>query len=351
MNVESIPDADQPPAYDLLDEVDTAGLKVAVLRAAIELDVFTTVAAGSTTVGELARATGCSQRGMTVLVRALLSLGLLEHDDEALRCSRTASAYLVHDSIGFSAPIYLTWFRNRDQLVDAIRSGRAPGDHSEHEASSDWQAYASPDLVRWPLRAQTIPRNLAAHGIHTSTGARILDLGCGSGMVGFALTLATAGATVVSVDRAGVLSVAERLAAMLEMHDRVSFVSGDVESVRLPPGSFDVALLVNVAQYLDDDRLLATLVAVRDSLREGGQLYLSTPVIDDGTAENPMNWSSAVEMFLASSVDQRTEAQIQALLFAAGFEEVTHPAPNAFVAGIRTVVSRGVGDVCEAGRL
>ena len=115
----------------------------------------------------------------------------------------------------------------------------------------DVAARSAPDSsCRWPLRAVTIPRNLAAQGIHASTGARILDLGCGSGMVGFALTLATDAATVVSVDRADVLSVAERLAAILDVHGRVSFVSGDVESIQLPPGSFDVA--------------------VRDSLREGG---------------------------------------------------------------------------------
>jgi len=332
VSTEIISGAVEPPAYDFIDEVDTAGLKVAVVRAALELDVFTLVATGSTTDRALAHAAGCSERGMTMLVRALLSLGLLELDGTTLRCSRTAAAYLSADSPGCSAPIYRTWFQNRDHLVETIRSGRAHGDHAEHDGASDWQAYGSPDLVRWPVRAATIPRNLGVQGVHAAPGARILDLGCGSGMIGFALVLANDEATVVSVDRPGVLSVADQLATAMNVRSRCSLVGGDVASVDLADGSFDIALLVNVAQYLDDDRLLATLTSVRAALVEGGQLYLSTVVVDEGTLENPMNWNSAVEMYLASSVDQRTAEQVLALLSAAGFDDVARPTINAFVA-------------------
>ena len=93
------------------------------------------------------------------------------------------------------------------------------------------------------------------------------------------------------------------------------------------------ALLVNVAQYLDDGRLAAALTEVRSALRPGGVCYLACVVVDDsGSGDWPMNWSSAVEMYLNSSVDSRTPDQVAGLLANAGFTTVTRLDPARFVA-------------------
>jgi C-methyltransferase len=325
---------DAVPPYDLIDEVDLAGLKVAVVRAALELDVFTQVQRGRSDVTCLAAACAASERGMTVLVRALLSLGLLEDAGSGLRCSDTAAAYLVDGSRGYAAPVYLEWFRNRDRLVDAIRTGHGPGDHADEAAEEEWRAYAAPDLVRWRERAPLFAEVLAARGLTVAPGQRILDIGCGSGIVGFGLAAQHPDVELTCVDRAGVLDITRELAAEMGLAHRVRFVSGDLEDVALGAKAFDVALLTNVAQYLDDTRLVQVLGRIRTALRPEGCLYVAAVVVDDGTPGNTMNWASAVEMYLASSVDLRTATDVMERIRAAGFSHVEQRAPNGFLARV-----------------
>ena len=66
-----------PPSLGVIDEIDTLGLKVTVLKTAMELDVFTTIASGHQYLEEIAHLTQCSVRGMRVLLDALCPLGLL----------------------------------------------------------------------------------------------------------------------------------------------------------------------------------------------------------------------------------------------------------------------------------
>lgn len=326
----------EPPPYDLIDEIDVGGLKVAVVRAALELDLFTAVAGGASSVDELSTELGCSIRGMRTLVRALLSIELLDGTQSSLRCSPTAAAYLARGGKGYAAPIYLTWLRNRDRLVDAIRTGQGPGDHADADAEDDWCAFAAPDLVRWPAKAAALADRLTTvHGINPPQGARILDLGCGSGIVGFSLAQRFRDAQVVAIDRHGVIAVARQLAREMGVEPQVTLVAASIEDVQPPAGRFDAVLLVNVAQYLDDDRLVHVLETARTALRPGGQLLLATPLVDDGSPGNVVNYQSAIEMYLASSVDQRDEQQVLALLAEAGFDEVARPAAAVFVATLR----------------
>ena len=51
-----MPTEQSVPSFELLDEIDFVGLKVAVLRTTLDLDLLTKVAAGATTVPALAAA-------------------------------------------------------------------------------------------------------------------------------------------------------------------------------------------------------------------------------------------------------------------------------------------------------
>ena len=80
----------QPPSLGVIDEVDAVGLKVTVLKAAMELDVFTTIARGNHILEEIAVALRCSVRGMRVLLDALCPLGLLHKVDSTYTLTSTA---------------------------------------------------------------------------------------------------------------------------------------------------------------------------------------------------------------------------------------------------------------------
>ena len=100
---------------------------------------------------------------------------------------------------------------------------------------------------------------------------RILDIGCGTGVL--ALMLAARGCDVIGVDPAAAsLAVARANPGA----DKVRFIDGD--ATELPPLQVDLATLTgNVAQvFLSDDEWLATLAGIRDALRPGGRVVFES---------------------------------------------------------------------------
>lgn len=111
------------------------------------------------------------------------------------------------------------------------------------------------------------------------TGARVIDLGCGTGTL--ARRLADAGAGhVLAVD------VSTRMLAAATPHPRVHYLRADLETLTLPPGRADLVVsslaLHYVAGYADLIRRVAGW------LRPGGDVVFSHehPIC---TARRPMN--------------------------------------------------------------
>jgi ubiquinone/menaquinone biosynthesis C-methylase UbiE len=118
----------------------------------------------------------------------------------------------------------------------------------------------------WPQEVALFDRYALADG------ARILDLGCGTGEATCRLAARfPAAAEVVGVDVGPeILAVARREHAALA--PRVRFEAGDGFNLAFPAGHFDLVVCRHVTQLLPDpERLLAELVRV---LRPGGWLHV-----------------------------------------------------------------------------
>jgi 2-polyprenyl-3-methyl-5-hydroxy-6-metoxy-1,4-benzoquinol methylase len=107
--------------------------------------------------------------------------------------------------------------------------------------------------------------------VHERPGARVVDLGCGTGRLTTAI--ASAGHSVTGVDpNPAFLSLAQRKPG----GDRVAWVRGT--SADLPSDRFDVALMTShVAQvFRSDDEWAAVLGDLRRALVAGGRLAFDT---------------------------------------------------------------------------
>jgi hypothetical protein len=172
-----------PPSLGVIDEVNALGLKVTVLKTAMELDVFTTIASGRQRLEEITQATRCSIGGMRVLLDALCPLGLLSKSEGCYALTPTAQAYLVRTAPTCCADIYLTWFQSRERFTDCVRTGTPAIDLAAPEAEDLWVSYAAQFLIRWPELAETMRSRWGAVGVHVQmvSGAQVLDVACGSG--------------------------------------------------------------------------------------------------------------------------------------------------------------------------
>ncbi|MBI4860337.1 MAG: class I SAM-dependent methyltransferase [Candidatus Riflebacteria bacterium] len=146
--------------------------------------------------------------------------------------------------------------------------------------------------------------------MHLLAGAaRVLDLGCGSGLSGRILT--ERGARVVGVDR-DPQRVAGARAAGLEVHEADLF---DLLE-RLPEAGFDGVLASHLVEHLDGWQVERMFRAVHRVLAPGGRFLVVTP--------NPRGLHTHLEAFWADRTHVRLfhPALLGQLLGAAGFE---HP--------------------------
>lgn len=315
-----------PPSLGVIEEVSTLGLKVTVLKTAMELDVFTTIASGHQHLEEIAHATCCSVRGMRVLLDALCPLWLLSKSAGSYALTPTAQAYLVRTAPTYCADIYLTSFQNRERFADCVRTGKPAIDLTGPEAEDLWVSYAAPYLLLWPELAEIMRSRWEAAGVtaQTVSGAQVLDVACGAGVKSFVLAQANPAVHVLVVDTPKVLAVTAQIAEAMGVAAQVSYQAGDVLQMELGNEQFDIVLLGNILHFFPANQIQGILRKVHRTLTFGGLVVVDDGVLDEerGPAEQVL--LSAV--FLVNSAPDAefyTFSQYRELLEGVGFTHVT----------------------------
>ena len=144
---------------------------------------------------------------------------------------------------------------------------RSPGDAGLHERGSGARAPRSRIYDGAPFAWLVDPVNSKLHAYvarHVEPGARVLDVGCGTGALAFRLAPDAAEVVGVELSPAMVAYAARRVGA--RGLGKVSFVVGDAATALAdrPDGSFDVATMVLVLHEMPSE---ARAGALREAAR------------------------------------------------------------------------------------
>jgi len=310
----------------VIEEVDVLGLKVTVLKAAMELDVFSTIASGHHRLEEIAAALRCSVRGMRVLLDALCPLELLQKSDGVYVLTPTSEAYLVRGAPTCCADIYLAWFQSRERFADCVRTGKPAIDLTAHEAENLWVSYVAPYLVLWPDLAEVARTRWDAVGVNAEsiTSAHILDVACGSGVKSFVLAQADPAVRVTVIDSPKVLEVTARIAEAMGVAAQVTYLSGDVLTIDLGTEQFDIVLLGNILHYFPPSEMQAILRKAHQALKPRGLVAIDDGVADEERCQAEHVLLAAVEMVnSAPYAEFHTFSEYKEFLESVGFTQVT----------------------------
>jgi SAM-dependent methyltransferase len=296
----------------------------AVLKAALELDVFTAIGEGATDVPSLAARCNASSRGVAAMCDSLVVIGFLTKSSGHYVMSPDAAAYLDRRSAACIADIHA--FLASPEMVSltfqdpagAVRRGGAPG-----------LANIAPDHPVWVHFAQSMSSfmahvaHLVVEQVSPPSPRRVLDIAASHGQYGIAFGRKFPDCHVTGLDWAAVVAVARQNAATAGLAARYDTIIGSAFEVDWGTG-YDLVLLPNFLHHFDADGCTVILRRAHDALAPGGRVAIIEWVPNDDRVSPPVPALFTMTMlFTTPAGSTYTVAELSAMLADVGFAPPT----------------------------
>jgi SAM-dependent methyltransferase len=296
--------------------------KTAAVKAAVELDVFSAIGAGASTVDALAARVNASPRGVRILCDYLTVQELLIKEGDRYRLTPSSEVFLDRRSpacmasvIDFlAAPELMRLYL--DDPASYVRNGGAIG-----------LANLAPDHPVWVKFARAMVPFVApvAQGIAAEVARwpnpprKVLDIAAGHGVFGIEIGKAVAKARIVALDWKTVLEVAIENARRAGLAERYGTIAGSAFEVEWGDG-YDLILMPNFLHHFDRDGCVDLLERARRVLVPGGAVLVVEMVPNDDRVSPPFPAMFAFVMLGSTPKgDAWTAKELESMGRAAGF--------------------------------
>ena len=306
-----------------------------VLESGVELDIFTQIGRGHTNSKSLAQAIGASERGVRILLNALVGLRVLEKVGGQYQLTEGARIFLCKDS-----PAYMgEWLLHVNQLMPAwehltevVRTGVPP---KKVEGDGDRGEFFS-KLVAGLFTMNAPGAQAAAKAmVGQRSGLRILDIGAGSGVWGIAFAQRDPLARVTLADYPKVLAVATQFVAQHGLANRFEYLAGNFREVDFGREQYDIALLGHICHSEGARNTQTLFQRIRRALKPGGRLLIAEFLVDEERRTETFPLLFAVNMLVNTEEgDTFSMSEMRTWLGEAGFKTVEMleaPAPSPLI--------------------
>lgn len=311
------------PSPELFFSTVNAYQRTAVIKAAVELDVFSAIAEGSTTPAAIAARCQASERGTRILCDTLVINGFLTKQagqygltqDSALFLDKRSPAYLGGVVEFLLDPMMVAGLSD---VTGAVRKGGTTiGDEGTVSPENPvWVKFARAMMPMMMPGAMAMAKLVS---VDSGRKIRVLDIAAGHGIFGIAFAQAYPNVEVTALDWASVLTVASENAARFGVADRHHLLPGSAFEVDFGTG-YDLILLTNFLHHFDVATNEKLLKKVHDALAEGGRALTLEFIPDDERVTPTMMASFALTMLGSTAAgDAYTFAEYEQMFAHAGF--------------------------------
>ena len=251
------------------------------LHAGVKLDLFSHAG----TAAELSQTAACAERGLEMLLNALVAMGLMEKEGDRYSATAFAAEYLSRSSpryLGYIIMHHHHLMAGWSRLDESVRNGAPIRGRVSHD--SDETERESFEMGMFNLAMQIAPRIVP----HVDLQGRrlLLDLGGGPGTYAIQFCQANPQLSATVYDLPSTRRFAEKTIASFGLSDRITFREGDFISDDVP-GGFDVAWLSHVLHGEGPEGCAVTLKRAVAALEPGGMLMVQEFILDD-TMDGPL---------------------------------------------------------------
>jgi len=307
--------------------------QTAALKTAIELDVFTAIAAGANTAAALAAKTGAAEKGVRILCDYLTIQGFLAKEQGRYALTQESALFLDRKSPACLAS--MTGFlggqearSNFDLLTEAVRKGGSVSRGGDNTKPNDefWVAFARSMAPLTVPSAEFIAGLLRAD---EGKPTKVLDIAAGHGMYGISIARKNPKAEIAALDWPNVLSVAQENARKFGVADRFSVRAGSAFEVDMGSG-YDYVLLTNIFHHFDMPTCEKLMRRVHTALKPGGKAITLEFVPNEDRVTPPTAAAFSLIMLANTDAgDAYTFVEYEKIFRNAGFAKSTlHPVPE-----------------------
>ena len=305
-------------------------------RAAIELDLFTKISQGASSIPEIATGLGLSALNAERLVVACTAMGLLEKDGADYRNAPDVERFLVKGKVTYIGPwlLFNGWdFERWKDLAGILRSDSPPKVLGLYESLTDDMASVYHEATYTVGLGAGM---LFARDVDLSRRSLILDLGGGSGAYCIAAIQKYPHMKAIVLDFEPVCKVTREFISQWGMQGQISTHPGDFTRDPLPRGADIMIMASNLPQY-NEKVLERVLQKAYEALVPGGEFHVVGETLDNDKSGplGPALWGMHEALF-GSEGRAHSEKEVIGYLKKVGFVDTqVHP----FVPGSLTRIA------------
>lgn len=318
----------QQPAHvtpELFWDTMIAFQRSAILKTAVELEIFTHIAKGQTTAGTIAEAAGAAERGIRIICDSLTVIGFLKKTGTEYSLTDSTATFLDKSSpayIGGAVEFILSPQQKRgfEDLTGAVRRGGSAisGDASMDPESEMWVTFARAMMPLMFPTAQMVAEHV---GFDADRKLKVLDIAAGHGIYGIAVAQKYPNAVVYGTDWGNVLTVAEENANKFGVADRYHTIPGNAFDTDFG-GDYDVILVPNFLHHFDPADNEKFIRKLHAALNDSGKVITAEFVPNEDRVSPPPAAMFAVVMLAATPAgDAYTYPELKQMFENAGFSK------------------------------
>jgi ubiquinone/menaquinone biosynthesis C-methylase UbiE len=310
----------QAPSPGIVFDTLQAYQRSVALRGGIDLDLFTAIAEGNTSLSAIAKRIQASEKGTRVLCDYLTMIGFLVKQageytltpDSASFLNRHSPAYMGTMASFLMSPHVAGLL---EDITAVIRHGGAlPSENGALEPEHPmWVEFA-----RSMAPMMQMPADLIAKMFAGSKPIKVLDISAGHGLYGIAFAKHNPSAKVVGLDWANVLEVAKENARKAGVADRYSIIAGSAFEVDFGSG-YDIVLIPNFLHHFDPATNEKVLRKVHAALAPSGIAVTPDFIPNEDRISPPRDAMFSMQMLSTPAGDAYTFSELEKMFRNTGF--------------------------------